>query len=364
MKKETRNSNVEILRIVSLLLIIFGHFTWHTHWNLNNDPLLLKTMIHSFWIGGKLGVDIFVLISGYYLVNSYFKPKSFIRTWLIAYFYAIIILFGAIISGVINVGFQDIVKTILMGSTGYISWFVTAYLIMYLLSPFINVVLRALSRNQYRMLLIVFILISSLQTVFHNTAVGTNGYDASWLLIIYTFGAYIRLYPSDFEFRKLFYSVSLLVSLMLSVISVGFLDYIQDTYLNSNNPTFYARLINGTSPVQLFSAVMIFLLFIKRKPFTNARINRIASTTFAIYLMHDNILISNWLWNDVVRANRFEHTYWIVSYNLIVMVIIFAICCLIDLIRQLVFGKLELKITSVLAKPKFWNWFKLKGVKA
>lgn len=86
MNRKSRNSNIELLRIISLFLIIVGHFSWHTNWSLNGTSIFLESTIHSLWIGGKLGVDIFVLISGYFLVKSHYKLSSFVRIWLQALF--------------------------------------------------------------------------------------------------------------------------------------------------------------------------------------------------------------------------------------------------------------------------------------
>lgn len=79
MKKKQRNSNLELLRIISMFLIVLGHFAWQTNWSVNNDTSLIRLgAIHCLWIGGKLGVNLFILISGYFLINSKFKLKSFL----------------------------------------------------------------------------------------------------------------------------------------------------------------------------------------------------------------------------------------------------------------------------------------------
>lgn len=353
MDRRARNSNIELLRIISLFLIIVGHFAWQTNWTFNGTSIFLESTIHSLWIGGKLGVDIFVLISGYFLVKSHYKLSSFVRIWLQAFFYSIAILLISLATNVISVGLKQVVKSIFMFNFGYISWFVTAYLIMYLLSPFLNVVLNRLSQVQFRSLLIILLVLALVKSVFHNPAVGTTGNDASWLLVVYCFGAYIRLYQSNFMWRRRTYYFGILVLLFLSVASVFVLDTFQRSFGISSNPRFYGRFIDGFSPLLLLMASFIFILFIKRRPYNNIWINKIASTTFAIYLIHANMLIVNWLWNDFVKGYRFEESYFVVVYALGVSLLIFIICSIIDMIRQLLFGNMENKIIDKVVKLKF-----------
>lgn len=72
MKKSIRMSNIEILRIISIIMIIMHHYVLNTE-AIYTEKSLNYYISHFFFIGGKLGVNVFVLISGYFLVN---KKKS------------------------------------------------------------------------------------------------------------------------------------------------------------------------------------------------------------------------------------------------------------------------------------------------
>lgn len=56
-----RDSRFELLRIISMFLIIIYHYGLYGNWNNSS----LKTQIFSPW--GQIGVSLFVLISGYFL---------------------------------------------------------------------------------------------------------------------------------------------------------------------------------------------------------------------------------------------------------------------------------------------------------
>lgn len=361
MKKKQRNSNLELLRIISMFLVVLGHFAWQTNWSVNNDTSLIRLgAIHCLWIGGKLGVNLFILISGYFLINSKFKLKSFFNVWLTAYVYgwAIFILYSLFVFH--GVSIKIFIKTLFMGSAGYLNWFVTAYLVMYVLHPFVNKMLDALSRREFLILVLLgFLVFSIFKTVFNNPSIGSGGDDAVWLIFVYIVGAFIRKNEDIIlkvkSKRIVFISI---VSFLLSVLSIFSLDYVNIAFDLSKSNRFYGKFVGGTSPLQLITAICIFILFIKFAPHYNTLINNIAKTTFAIYLIHANTIIVNWLWHDVVAGQRFENTYFVFVYALLVAVLIFTICSVIEMLREKLLGKLHTKVTEFLTTKslKLYNY--------
>ncbi|MCI1366271.1 MAG: acyltransferase family protein [Lactobacillus crispatus] len=349
MKK--RNSNLELLRIISMFLIILGHFAWQTKWNFNSsDSIIHIGMLHSLWIGGKLGVNIFVLISGYFLINSKFKLKSFITVWLTSYMYAWVIFIGYSVFVEHTISLKLLIKTIFMGSAGYLNWFVTAYLIMYAFHPFINKLIHSLTNKEFILFLGLGIVVFSIfETVFRNPSVGTTGDDAIWIILVYCVGAFIRLNEEKLKTitnAKLLSTV--IESLLLSLISIFGLDYINFFKHISSSDHFYAKFVGGTSPLQLLTAVAIFLIFIKMQPHYSKITNTVAKTTFAIYLIHANTIIVDWLWNDIVRGQRFENTPLVFGYAFIVAVTIFVSCAVIEFLREKIFGNINNLVVSKL----------------
>lgn len=76
--KEKRNSSFELLRIISLFSITICHFA--THGGFCFDAQMVS--IPRFWwyfieMGGNFGVDVFVLISGYFLITEKYKVFNF-----------------------------------------------------------------------------------------------------------------------------------------------------------------------------------------------------------------------------------------------------------------------------------------------
>ena len=68
--KYVRQSNIELLRIIAMIMIVAHHFSVHGGFSFSTIT------VNSLWIqfmqnGGKIGVDVFVLISGYFLISPY-----------------------------------------------------------------------------------------------------------------------------------------------------------------------------------------------------------------------------------------------------------------------------------------------------
>ncbi|MCT3487413.1 hypothetical protein EFR34_09820 [Lactobacillus delbrueckii subsp. lactis] len=87
--KKVRQSNFELLRIISMFLIVLGHVTFQTKFVYPRQAVLHNVSIQSLWIGGKLGVWEFTLISAYFLSHSRFKIESLKKVWGVTLFYSI-----------------------------------------------------------------------------------------------------------------------------------------------------------------------------------------------------------------------------------------------------------------------------------
>ena len=64
-----RRTNLELLRIVAMIMIVFHHLACHSSFLL--DGLSIgRLWINLISIGGKIGVSLFVLITGYFMIEK------------------------------------------------------------------------------------------------------------------------------------------------------------------------------------------------------------------------------------------------------------------------------------------------------
>lgn len=92
-----RNSNFELLRIISMLLIIAHHFVVNSgvmaefdFRNINSNMLFLQ--LFGMW--GKTAINIFILISGYFLCEMTFTWQRWLKVYLQWKFYRIVIFYN------------------------------------------------------------------------------------------------------------------------------------------------------------------------------------------------------------------------------------------------------------------------------
>lgn len=151
--KKVRESNFELMRIFSMVIIVFSHYVYH------GGLLFQNTSVNQIFsqllkIGGKLGVVCFVLISAYFLVDSKFNIKNIIKLSLEVSFYSIIMMsLYALLGGALSA--KDIISSI-FAPIYEIYWFPTAYIGMYLCFPLLNIIVEKsfefvnIIRNNFR----------------------------------------------------------------------------------------------------------------------------------------------------------------------------------------------------------------------
>lgn len=63
-----RNASIDLLRIISMLMIVSHHFAL----SLVNESIINQTS-NVLIIGGKIGVNIFILITGFTMIDLDFR---------------------------------------------------------------------------------------------------------------------------------------------------------------------------------------------------------------------------------------------------------------------------------------------------
>lgn len=156
--KPARQSNFELLRIICMLLIVGHHIAVHGNYPATQNIAANDYVVRFFATGGKLGVNIFVLISGYFMVNSQFRLKKLLKLFAQILFYSLLIFALFLITGKSEYSHGLLVNTLFPVSTNA-WWFVTAYIIMYCLSPFLNILIKHCNKRLHLILVIFLVAI-------------------------------------------------------------------------------------------------------------------------------------------------------------------------------------------------------------
>jgi hypothetical protein len=95
-------------------------------------------------------------------------------------------------------------------------------------------------------------------------------------------------------------------------------------------------------------AISMFKLFASINIGFNEIINKIASTTFGIYLIHDFVPFRYLIWNKLLKVDLLYSNRLFPLYALLVVIAVFIVCSGIDMVRQALIEPKMLQISTSL----------------
>lgn len=339
--KKMRESNIEFLRLLSMFLIIMHHSIVHGVFNNINqyDMDIFHSYFFNFTIsnlliyGGKVGVGIFIIISGYFATDV-FKIEKVLILMMQTFTYSIL---GLFIGWALN---KEITVFLLLKSLLPIIysqyWFVTTYVVLLLFSPYIIKLINLLTTKIQMYLLILLININLIIPTFLPRSLDGIMNNLSVFILLFITGYFIKIYNVDQRLTKsrvflIFYS-----TLALYFFSVLFIEILSIIYEKEFFK--HADYFSGIySPLVYITAISLFIICkkIRLKDRWNNVFNSLSRLTFGVYLIHDNIFIRKIIWNDLLNL---EDSIFLNSIPFVIKIIssvtiIYLICLIIELAR-------------------------------
>lgn len=346
-KMMQRNAGIEIMRIVAMLWIIAFHFT--DHGTVLFDKV--ETISLNWWflaigrMGGGVGNCLFVLISGYLLFEKDFKLRRVLKLWLEVLFYSIVCGLFSIYLSTDSFSF-DTMRRILTPISSNEYWFMTTYVLLMLLSPFIQRMLNTLSEKEFqRFIFLSFLLFSLLPTlgcifprIFDYERFLVDQNRLFIFIVLYSIGAYIKVYGVPFS-KKVMVRIGMIT---FSVIYISFY-VIHNINLGGElryDPSSLAWGLEKAPVVLLAVAVFSYIIMLPIK--MHRIIAFFSSSVFAVYLLHIGRLRT--LLFKVFDDGVIFQTYYFVIWYVLSVVVIFVGAVLIDKLRVFVVERLVQRI--------------------
>lgn len=327
-----RKSNFELLRIISMFLIVMHHFS--VHGTFSNDTIFSFEKIGNeiLQLGGKIGVNVFVLIGSYFLIEKRFSIKRPLVIILNVFLYSYVILIVALLFRWPVFSVSNIISAILPVPKSY--WFANYYILLLFFTPVLNLLISKFTKKQYQKILIFLTIIWVMIPTF---LLETMGYSYLALFIyLYLVAGYIKKFPSRILENKKVSLIFFAISLSLTILSIYTLNFLgtkfqlallySDFFLESN------KLLTMTNSISLF------LVFKNTEIKSNKIINFVAGSMFGVYLIHDNTMIRNVLW-AYVDSSKISGGINFLMYGILISFIVFITCILIDTIKRLILDK-------------------------
>lgn len=329
---KTRNSNLELYRIIVMLLIVAHHYVVNSGVmeEMAKDPLSIKSVFfYIFGMWGKVGINCFVLITGYFMCKSKITIRKFLKLFLEVEFYNILIAAIFWLFGYHSLSFKDLCYVLVpMRMIG--SNFTSCFMWFYLCIPFLTILVTNLNQIQHRLLVMLCMSIYTMAATLPGFEVTMN--HVSWYSVLFFIASYIRFYGLLPNVSTKFWGGMSITFILLSVTAV-----LATIYIDSNwdkHIWAFASVSDANKFLAVSTSIPLFMFFKKMRIKQSKWINTIAASTFGVLCIHANSdTMRQWLWQDVVDCSQSYYRTDAYLYAVGFVLAIFIICILIDYIR-------------------------------
>lgn len=367
-REKERNSSYELMRIVSMFLIVLYHIILHGKVLENCQNEGLKIIFEFIEFVTLVHVNSFILVTGYYQVESNFKQSKIWSLLNANWFYRVLIVVLLLTFNIVSIDKVSLIKeTFPINLNEY--WFFKNYLLLYCLTPFINKGIEKLNKSTYQKMIIVsFIIFSIVPSVTGGSYFDNSGFTLYQFVFLYMVGAYLKKYPlsKSYIFKvmsKNMYKLILIFILFTCVFS-NYILYKYSMSVSSVNTVLgeISSYVSRAStlynnPFVIIQSICFFEYF-GTLTIKNRYINKLASLVFGIYLIHDNNFSRGLIYAYLKINDGPIYSYKFIFYVFFIAVLIYAICAVIEYIRQKLFKKIYNFKLSKMIREKYYEFIK------
>lgn len=335
MTRNQRQSNFELFRILTMMLIVAHHYVVNSGIAAADGPIFENpTSLRALWIllwggWGKTGINCFVLLSGWFMCEKDITLRKFLKLLCEFMFYRIVIAAVFWMTGYEKISLTGILDT-LIPVREISDGFTGAYLVFFLFIPFLNILVRNLTERQHLRLLallaFLYVFFGTFRPVF---SVAMN--YVSWFAVLFLAAAYIRRYPKKFFEGTGRWGIIAGCFMLLSALSV-----IAGAFVSKRigKTYYYVAVTDCNTLLAVCTGLSLFLFFRNLRMKPNRFINAVAATTFGVFCIHAcSDTMRQWLWRDTLknieyftRPAGWLHIIWAVAA-------VFTACALADALR-------------------------------
>lgn len=315
-----RLSNIELCRIVSIVLVMLIHTTFQSiGWDCSSPGILLLAALSI------VGVNVFVLITGFFSAEP--KIVSLANLLFICFFWMVVRI-------AIRLAFGQSVTWQSLFFVTKSNWFIPAYLCLLFFTPVLNAFCNTANK---KVLLGVVLALFFFEVWFDllpphpSVLLGSQkGYSVLSFIALYLLARYIRLFGVPNCLRGGCFSIYLTISILLTVAALF--------CIKIGHPM--TRIIYAYSnPLVILSSVSFFLMFERLPIKENKVINHIAQSSLAVFLAHSAIFF---LYTKQFRLlyNEFPLMRMVAYWGLSI-VIVFVASIAVDQVRLVLWKPIE-----------------------
>lgn len=338
MKEKQRNSSVELLRIVATFMVVVSHCSFHGFYRSGEGYMWINSVWNRYFLQisnmGSLGVDIFVIIMGYYMVGGTKDSKRIKSLLGEVWTYSVMALGIYAVFSTKNITVETLITSFFPTMFGRY-WFFTIYVVLYMFSPFLNrgiISLKNEPRTYQQTLGLMFLLWSVSPTL--TTAAWCSESNLVQFVMLYTMGAYLALFQDCWLINMAEKILAINIIAWLGISGLGDIVGIKIPYVAQHITYFYSK--NSVLTVCLAFSLVAFTV---KRNFTNNIVNTLSKGVFAVYLLTDNSLLRDLLWGKFLHVEQRAESPILVIWFIIWSVSLFLVGIALDAIRRRTIAK-------------------------
>lgn len=362
MKTKTRQANMELLRIIAMMMVVILHYLikGEAAVSLADDFCALNILLWFVKAMCIVATNVYVLISGYFLLEAEWKISRLVNLWLQIMFYSLgvpAVCYALNIGEVRQWGRYDWINVIFPLQMEHY-WFMTAYVVLYILVPVLSAGVKHMEKRQHQLVIAGGIFIFSIPKSILPVSIPTDsyGYDFGWFICLFLIASYIRIYGIRFlevSKRAVVSYFVLTAGVWIAAVIYGGLSRRGMSFSYAMDMTYCYNYI-----VVLLASVALFYTFLKCKipqGRSSKIICKIASYTLGVYLLHENLAVRNqWIYWAGIEKVRGKGI--VVPHMLLTALAIFAAGIGVDFVRDCIFqwfyGNWKKRFAVIDAKEK------------
>ncbi len=336
MQRKERSSNLELMRILLMLLIIMHHYVVNSGVTdgMTLSNLTANSIFLQYWgMWGKTAINAFILISGYFLCVSQLTWQKYVKLFFQIFFYNIIIYLILLGLGYATLAPKEVFIAFGGIFQGIGHGFTSSFMAFYIFVPILNKLIVNINYGGVKRLLILLLFIQVITVTFFFSHAFN---EVSWYMTLYIVGAYLRLWAGDWAKSLRFAGVCLLGTVLLAWFSVAVIDFMGYSLQKGTwHQAYY--FVHDSSKILAFIIGIAVFLFFKNLPLPHSRfINMVAKTTFGVLLIHANSdAMRTMLWKHIVDVPAMVSAplSQLILHAAGWAVVIFGVCSIIDYCR-------------------------------
>ncbi|MBE5873798.1 MAG: acyltransferase [Lachnospiraceae bacterium] len=338
-KNKPKMANIELLRCIAMMMVVVLHYLGKSSLLVNLTSERMESAGVAAWVLESfciVAVNVYMLISGYFLCESSFKLSRLLKLLLQVFTYSVVIGLVAAVLGLVPAEelttyyFVQILFPVSMGHY----WFLTAYVFLYLLLPFLTMAVKRMTKGQMQLalglLLFAFCVLKSILPV--RLDMDEKGYDCLWYICVFLVAAYIRRFGIPFLQKKGRGITIYLLSVALIFAGTFALRFV---YLKTGSLGLLLSVCMEYNHVLvLLASVGLFAAFLRVhvSDKISGVICRIAPYTLGVYLLHENLGV-RYAWQKWLGAEQVSNVGMLLLFTLLAVIIVFTVGILAEYLR-------------------------------